>query len=438
MPPWPRTAYRLTALPPYRLLSPHDATTIQPYRRRPWPDRPATARLRARETTVGRHRRRGGAQRAHLRGLPRAGGAQGPGARGEGSGGRRLHHGGAVARRPDVTLRLRRRPAAPDGDPGAAICRGTGSAGSRRSVDCSSRSRTAAASSSGTTTSAARPRSAASPRRTSPAGARCRQPNGGSGTLCGRMEPAICGSTRRPSVTRSSAGSVAMPKRARLLFEWSMVEMVERYLDDERMHLAYLGQGVIGTNASPHDPGTASVWFHHASGRMAGMPGTWGYVEGGMGMVSFLLCDIARELGAVVATGVPVARILPGEGVELASGERIGAPAGRLQRRSCASRSASWATRPNQPGRSRCARCPTEGITVKVNMTLSELPNFTARPGTPRATPHRADQHAAQQGGVARVPSPGERGRASAADLERALPADGVRPTAWSPTGCTR
>ncbi len=56
------------------------------------------------------------------------------------------------------------------------------------------------------------------------------------------------------------------------------------------------------------------------------MPGTWGYVQGGMGMVSFLLCDIAREAGAVVAAGVPVARIVPGEGVELESGERIPAP----------------------------------------------------------------------------------------------------------------
>ena len=40
----------------------------------------------------------------------------------------------------------------------------------------------------------------------------------------------------------------------------------------------------------------------------------WGYVEGGMGMVSFILCDIARDSGAVVLTGVPVARIIPGDG----------------------------------------------------------------------------------------------------------------------------
>ena len=179
------------------------------------------------------------------------------------------------------------------------------------------------------------------------------------------------------------------PEARALLFDWSMVELVERYLDDERMHLAYLGQGVIGTNASPHDPGTASVWFHHASGRMFGQPGTWGYVEGGMGMVSFLLCDIARELGAVVATGVPVGRIIPGEGVELASGERIRAaqvisnadPAVTLRLLGDTA-DEGWA------GAVRAL--PTTGITVKVNLRLSELPDFTARPGLDQ--PHHRGQ----------------------------------------------
>ena len=92
-----------------------------------------------------------------------------------------------------------------------------------------------------------------------------------------------------------------------LLFEWSMAEFVERYLADERLQIAYLGQGVIGTNASPFDPGTASIRFHHSSGRLGGMPAAWGFVKGGIGMVSFLLCDVAREAGAVVAAGVPVA-----------------------------------------------------------------------------------------------------------------------------------
>ncbi|HSB62004.1 MAG TPA: NAD(P)/FAD-dependent oxidoreductase, partial [Vicinamibacteria bacterium] len=111
-----------------------------------------------------------------------------------------------------------------------------------------------------------------------------------------------------------------------LLFEWSMQELVERYFQDERLQMAYLGQGVIGTNAPPTRAGTASIYWHHASGRMGGLPGAWGYVKGGMGRVSFMLCDAALDAGATVAAGLPVARILPGVGVELAGGERIRAP----------------------------------------------------------------------------------------------------------------
>lgn len=175
----------------------------------------------------------------------------------------------------------------------------------------------------------------------------------------------------------------------KLLHQWSMVECVERYFHDERLQVAYLGQGVIGTNASPHDPGTASIHFHHASGRLGGQPGTWGYVQGGMGMVSFLLCDIARELGAVVATGVPVARIVPGTGVELEGGETVSAP--------CVVSNADPRVTLRLLGdaadphwRRRVESIPITGCTVKVNIALSELPNFRARPGT--REPHHFGQ----------------------------------------------
>jgi phytoene dehydrogenase-like protein len=174
-----------------------------------------------------------------------------------------------------------------------------------------------------------------------------------------------------------------------LLFEWSMVEYVERYLTDERLQMAYLGQGVIGTNASPHDPGTASIRFHHSSGRLGGLPGTWGYVKGGMGMVSFMLCDAARDAGAVVAAGVPVARILPGEGVQLTGGERIYAPVVvsnadprvTLQLMDDAA-DAGW--------QAQVEAVPILGCTVKMNVWLRELPDFRARPGLRQ--PHHLGQ----------------------------------------------
>ncbi len=175
----------------------------------------------------------------------------------------------------------------------------------------------------------------------------------------------------------------------KLLFEWSMVEYVERFLDDERIQMAYLGQGVIGTNASPHDPGTASVHFHHASGRLGGEPGMWGYVVGGMGMVSFLICDAAKAEGAVVATGVPVARIVPGEGVELAGGERIRAPV--VVSNADPRVTLGLLGNSADPGwRGQVDSVPIVGCTVKLNVALRELPDFTARPGT--REPHHFGQ----------------------------------------------
>jgi phytoene dehydrogenase-like protein len=198
----------------------------------------------------------------------------------------------------------------------------------------------------------------------------------------------------------------------KMLFEWSMVEYVERFLDDERIQMAYLGQGVIGTNASPHEPGTASVHFHHASGRLGGEPGMWGYVVGGMGMVSFLLSDAAKAEGAVIACGVPVARIVPGEGVELEGGEKLFAPLVvsnadpkvtlRLLGESA---DPAW--------RAQVDSVPIVGCTVKLNVALRELPNFTSRPGirephhfgqinTPLTKSEWRDYHAiAKAGGLA-------------------------------------
>jgi phytoene dehydrogenase-like protein len=165
-----------------------------------------------------------------------------------------------------------------------------------------------------------------------------------------------------------------------LLFEWSMAEFVERYLTDERLQIAYLGQGVIGTNASPFDPGTASIRFHHSSGRLGGLPGSWGYVRGGMGMVSFFIADAAQEAGAIIARGLAVSAVTPGEGVLLEGGERIAAgvvicnadPRTALRLLGGAADS-TWKTQVES--------VPIEGCTLKLNVWLRELPNFRARPG---------------------------------------------------------
>ena len=165
-----------------------------------------------------------------------------------------------------------------------------------------------------------------------------------------------------------------------LLFDWSMAEFVERYLDDERLQVALLGQGVIGTNASPFDAGTAFVHFHHSSGQMDGQAGTWGYVKGGMGTVSFMMCDVAQDVGAVIATGVPVAEIVPGEGVYLMGGERIQAPI-VISNADPRTTMRLLGHNADDDWKTQVEAIPMTGCTVKLNVGLRELPNFNARPG---------------------------------------------------------
>jgi phytoene dehydrogenase-like protein len=87
-----------------------------------------------------------------------------------------------------------------------------------------------------------------------------------------------------------------------------MAEYVARFISDERLQCALFTAG------------TASVHFHHSSGRMFGNAGMWGYVKGGMGRVSHILAEIAELVGVCIVTGAAVGRIVPGTGVELEAG----------------------------------------------------------------------------------------------------------------------
>src|SRR4029450_4766977 len=78
-----------------------------------------------------------------------------------------------------------------------------------------------------------------------------------------------------------------------------------------------------GAWAGPRDPGTASIKLMHYQGDLLGQGPLWGSVEGGRAQVPSASAPAARGLGAQLAPGVPVAEILPGEGVRLEGGELI-------------------------------------------------------------------------------------------------------------------
>ena len=100
-----------------------------------------------------------------------------------------------------------------------------------------------------------------------------------------------------------------------------------------------------------------------------------------MGMISFAIADAAREYGAQLATGVPVAKILPGEGVVLEDGTTIRA-------KIVVSNADPKITMDLLEGqdvpadyRERIAGWKVRSPVVKFNAVLSALPSFTAAPG---------------------------------------------------------
>jgi phytoene dehydrogenase-like protein len=119
----------------------------------------------------------------------------------------------------------------------------------------------------------------------------------------------------------------------------------------------------------------------HHMGELDDVPGAWGYVEGGLGMISFAIADAALEAGAEIACGVPVAAITPGEGVELEDGTRIRA---RTVLSNADPKVALRLLDGNGiPGEfeQRLREWKVRSPVLKVNAALAELPRWTATGG---------------------------------------------------------
>src|SRR4051812_4665967 len=108
-----------------------------------------------------------------------------------------------------------------------------------------------------------------------------------------------------------------------VVFDASIADVLDDHLRDQRLKDALFGQGIIAAYGGPKDPGTASIKLMHYQGDLEDQGPVWGYVKGGMGMISFAIADAAREAGAQLATGVPVGEIVAGEGVRLEDGTLI-------------------------------------------------------------------------------------------------------------------
>jgi phytoene dehydrogenase-like protein len=170
------------------------------------------------------------------------------------------------------------------------------------------------------------------------------------------------------------------------LFSKSAADFLAQWFESEVVKGALAFDGIVGAYASPYTPGTAYVLLHHCFGEVNGKSGVWGHALGGMGAISEAIARAALARGARIRTGAAVAAILivdgKARGVRLASGEVI------LARAIAANVAPKLLFRDLLPEsavapelRRRFLALKSGSGTFRMNVALSELPDFRCRPG---------------------------------------------------------
>ncbi len=174
--------------------------------------------------------------------------------------------------------------------------------------------------------------------------------------------------------------------------------ILDRWFESEEVKATIATDAIIGAFAAPSMPGTAYVLFHHVMGECDGVRGVWGYVRGGMGGLSNAIAAAAKEKGAEIKTNAPVARIdvVAGRatGVVLADGTEYQA----RKVVSCLDAHVTFLKLldpkhlPNEFVEA-VRNLDYASASCKVNLALSEPPNFTCLPGAGVGPQHRGTIH---------------------------------------------
>jgi phytoene dehydrogenase-like protein len=174
--------------------------------------------------------------------------------------------------------------------------------------------------------------------------------------------------------------------------------ILERWFEAEVLRATLATDAVIGAFASPSYPGTAYVLLHHVMGEAGGARGVWGYVQGGMGGLASALEKACGDLGVEIRRDAPVKRILIDKGrivgVTLADDTLLEAPvvASSIDARQTFERLVDPAELPAE-FRAGVAKIDYSSASAKINLALSELPNFSCLPARGTAPHHHGTIH---------------------------------------------
>ena len=195
----------------------------------------------------------------------------------------------------------------------------------------------------------------------------------------------------------SRLGRLDMDSRRELLrlFATSAGDYLEDSFESDPIKALYGFDGIVGHYASPYSPGSAYVLLHHCFGEVNGKKGTWGHAVGGMGAITQAMAKSAAARGVDIRVGSGVREVMVEKGravgVVTADGQvvRAAAVVSNLNPRLLYLSLIDPAVLP-KPFLERIGQWRCGSGTFRMNVALSELPDFTCLPGTAVADHHTA------------------------------------------------
>jgi phytoene dehydrogenase-like protein len=179
------------------------------------------------------------------------------------------------------------------------------------------------------------------------------------------------------------------------LFVNSAGDYLDGWFESAPIKAVFGFDGVVGNYASPYTPGSAYVLLHHVFGEVNGKKGVWGHAIGGMGAITQAMAKSVMSRGVDIRLNAGVREIIVENGKAVGavteSGEtfRAAAVVSNLNPKLLyTSLIDAGALPPAFHQRISQWRCGSG--TFRMNVALSELPDFTCLPGKQRAAHHTA------------------------------------------------
>jgi phytoene dehydrogenase-like protein len=179
------------------------------------------------------------------------------------------------------------------------------------------------------------------------------------------------------------------------IFTKSARDFLDGWFEDDHVKTAFAFDAVVGNYAGVSTPGSAYVLLHHVFGEVNGKLGAWGHAVGGMGAITQAMAAACIEHGVEISLEAPVSQVLinngKAQGVKLESGEELHAPIVAANvGPAMLYRQMVDASELDDDFRRRIKSYKTGSGTFRMNVALSELPDFTVLPGKAKAEHHTA------------------------------------------------